>query len=337
MKCIVCHEPDNFVIKEIDRPQIKDNEALVRIRRIGICGTDLHAYKGRQPYFEYPRVLGHELAGEIAQIGDNEYGLEEGDRVAILPYLECGSCVACRNGMTNCCIDLDVLGVHEDGGMCEYMALPVDHLIKTDDITLDEAVVVEPFSIGAHAVRKANIKEGEFALVIGVGPIGLGVAKFASIEGARVIAMDINDERLEYCKDWADAEFTVNALKNPREELEKITGGEFPTVVFDATGNNRSMMKAFEYTAHGSRLVFVGFSKEDITFNDPDFHKKELTIMASRNANREDFLYVIDSLQKGLLDASSYITHRVSFDGMIEKYESWLKPETGVIKAVVEI
>ncbi|UUZ86004.1 zinc-binding alcohol dehydrogenase family protein [Paenibacillus sp. P26] len=337
MKTIYCEEPNRFAMKETEMPQRGEQEALIRIRRVGICGTDLHAYRGNQPYFVYPRILGHELAGEVVEIGANVQGLKAGDIVTVMPYLECGRCVACRSGKTNCCTQLSVLGVHQDGGMREYMAVPADHLLKTEGLTLDQSAIVECFSIGAHAVRRAAVQPGEFALVIGAGPIGLGVMKFAHLAGAKVIALDINEERLEFCKNWAPAEYTVNAAKDPHKRLEEITGGEYPTLVLDATGNAKSMENAFSYVSHGGRLVYVGLVKAELTFSDPDFHKKEMTLLSGRNATREDFERVIDAIRGGKVDTDAFITHRSAFDEMIGAYESWLKPETGVIKAIVEV
>ncbi|WP_282940959.1 zinc-binding alcohol dehydrogenase family protein [Paenibacillus sp. RC67] len=337
MKAIVCEEPNRFEMKEFDIPAAGEGEALLRIRRVGICGTDLHAYRGNQPYFVYPRILGHELAAEIMDIGENSQGLKTGDRVTIIPYMECGACIACRSGKTNCCTKMSVLGVHEDGGMREYMTVPVDHLLNTDGLSFDQTAIVECFSIGAHAVRRAAITPGEFALVIGAGPIGLGVMKFAKLAGAKVIALDINEERLTYCKEWAPADYIVNAKNDPVKEIEAITGGDFPTVVLDATGNAKSMEGALQYVSHGGRLIYVGLVKSDIAFSDPEFHKREMSIISSRNANRVDFEHVIESIRSGQIDTDSFITHRASFDEMIGAYEAWLKPETGVIKAVVEL
>jgi 2-desacetyl-2-hydroxyethyl bacteriochlorophyllide A dehydrogenase len=337
MKSISLEQPNQFVMKEVEAPAIQSGEAIVRIHRIGICGTDLHAFRGNQPFFSYPRVLGHELSGIIEEIGDHAGGLQAGDRVSIIPYLECGECISCRKGKTNCCTSLKVLGVHTDGGMRERIAVPVSHLIPTNGISLDQAAMLEPLSIGAHGVRRSELKENEIALVIGAGPIGLGVMAFAKERGAKVIAMDVNEERLEFCRKWANVDYTVNALENPFESLEQITNGDLPTVVFDATGNVSSMTEAFRYVAHGGKLIYVGLVKSDITFSDPDFHKKELTLFASRNATREDFENVIQAVEDGRVDVGAYITHRSPFDQMINEFERWLKPESKVIKAIVEL
>jgi 2-desacetyl-2-hydroxyethyl bacteriochlorophyllide A dehydrogenase len=337
MKSIVCEKPNEFKMVEVERPELKTGEALVRIRRIGICGTDYHAYRGNQPFFSYPRTLGHELSGEIESIGENPADLKPGDQVSVIPYMNCGECIACRNGKTNCCTDMKVLGVHIEGGMSEWITVPYNHLVTTEGLTLDQSAMIEPLSIGAHAIRRSELKQGEYVLVIGAGPIGLGVMAFAKHEGAKVIAMDVNEERLEFCRKWARVDYTVNALDNPVEKLIEITKGEMPTVVFDATGNIKSMADAFNYPAHGGKLIYVGLTKGNISFDDPDFHKKELTLMGSRNATREDFEYVVNAVHHGGVNIESYITHRTSFDEMINQFEEWLTPEAKVIKAVVEV
>jgi 2-desacetyl-2-hydroxyethyl bacteriochlorophyllide A dehydrogenase len=337
MKGIVCEEVEKFAYVELPEPIFTPGEAIIRIRRIGICGTDLHAFKGNQPFFSYPRVLGHELSGIIERIEENEAGLHEGDQVSIVPYLHCGECIACRNGKTNCCTDMKVLGVHVDGGMREKVSIPVTHLIQTNGLTLDQSAILEPLAIGAHAVRRSGVRQGETVLVIGSGPIGLGVMAFAKYAGATVIAMDINDERLAFSQSWANVEHTVNALHQPKEQLAAITGGDYPTIVFDATGNVKSMTDSFGLVAHGGTLVYVGLVKADIAFHDPEFHKRELTLMGSRNATRQDFDTVLAAVGSGGIDIGRYITHRSSFDDMISQFDTWLKPESKVIKAVVEL
>jgi len=337
MKGIVCAQVGQLSWVEMPEPELIAGQAIISVRRVGICGTDLHAFKGNQPFFSYPRILGHELAGTIEAIGDETAGLSVGDQVSVIPYLHCGACIACRNGKTNCCTDLLVMGVHVDGGMRERIAVPVSHLVKTDGLTLDQSAMLEPLAIGAHAVRRSGLRAGDQALVIGGGPIGLGVAVFARALGASVIALDINEDRLNFCRDWADVHHTVNALHQPLEHIVSLTNGELPTVVFDATGNAQSMNDSFPYTAHGGTLVFVGLVKSNITFNDPEFHKRELTLMGSRNATREDFEFVKTTIQQGTVDISRYITHRSSLEEMMPEFQSWLKPESRVIKAVVEL
>jgi len=336
MKAIICERPGKLIMKEIDSPRPKPGEALVRIRRVGICGTDLHAFKGEQPYFTYPKILGHELSGEVIEANKNPYGLDIGDRVVIIPYVACGKCIACRQGKTNCCTRLNLFGVQWDGGMQEYLSVPVDHLIKTEGLDFDQMAMVECLGIGAHAVRRSQIVPGETALVIGAGPIGMSVMQLAREAGARVIAMDVLKDRLDFCRSHFHVDEVVDGREDPAKAIESLTAGEYPIVVFDATGNAKSMMNAFNLLAHGGRLIFVSLVKENITFYDPDFQRRETTLMSSRNATREDMEHVIRSIETGKVDASSFITHRVPFDRVINVFESWLKPETGVIKAVVE-
>jgi hypothetical protein len=211
MKAIVCEQPGQLRMKEMDPPILRPGEALVRIRRIGICGTDLHAFKGEQPYFTYPRILGHELSGEIAELSDTTCGFKGVDPVAIIPYIECGKCIACRQGKTNCCTRLNLFGVHWDGGMREYMRVPVDHLIKSEKLSLDQMAMVECLGIGAHAVRRSQLVEGEVAMIIGAGPIGMGIMQFAKKTGAKVIVMDILEDRLKFCRDHFKVDDIINA------------------------------------------------------------------------------------------------------------------------------
>ncbi len=337
MKGIVCQGVNRFAPVELPDPSLSDGHAIVRIKRVGICGTDQHAYRGNQPFFTYPRILGHELAGIIEDIGPNDKGLGIGDQVGVMPYLNCGHCIACRNGSPNCCVNIRVLGVHVDGGMRERMTVPIGHLIHTKGLTLDQSAVLEPLSIGAHAVRRAELKLGETVLVIGAGPIGLGVMAFANYQGAKVIAMDIHDQRLAFCKEWAHVDETIHALHDPKSRLEDITDGDYPTVVFDATGNVHSMSQSFQWVAHGGKLVYVGLVKADISFHDPEFHKREMTLLGSRNATEEDFDTVLHALRQGNIDVDRFITHRAPFDKMIDSFEAWLNPEAKVIKAIVEL
>ncbi|MGB3007769.1 MAG: zinc-binding dehydrogenase, partial [Chitinophagaceae bacterium] len=195
-----------------------------------------------------------------------------------------------------------------------------------------------PLAIGAHGVKRADVKEGEFVLVVGAGPIGLGIMEFARIAGGKVIALDINEQRLSFCKDKLKVAYTINgATENVSERLLQITNGDMPTVVIDATGSLKAINNAFQYMAHGARYVLVGLQKENLSFSHPEFHKREATLMSSRNATKEDFAKVIDSMKTGKVNPATYITHRVAFDGVKDNFKSWLDPENGVIKAMIEM
>ncbi|KAA2242918.1 zinc-binding alcohol dehydrogenase family protein [Chitinophaga agrisoli] len=338
MKTLICTTPGELVYQEKEMPSLAPDHAMIRIRRIGICGTDLHAFEGTQPYFEYPRILGHELSGELIKANGAPPEFKEGEAVTFIPYFNCGTCIACRSNKPNCCTTLKVCGVHIDGGMVEYLTVPIRSLVHGQGLSFDELALVEPLAIGAHGVRRAAVQPGEFVLVIGAGPIGLGIMEFARIAGANVIAMDINEHRLAFCKDKLQVAHTVNAKDaDVTEQLKRITNNDMPTVVIDATGSQKAINNAFQYMAHGARYVLVGLQKGEISFSHPEFHKRESTLMSSRNATREDFNHVITSMKNGLVKPATYITHRVSFDRVKDEFESWLNPANGVIKAMVSM
>lgn len=334
MKYIVCEEPGTFLLKEKDAPKRKSNEALLKIKKVGICGTDLHAYSGNQAFFTYPRILGHELASEVLEIEDNPRGIKAGDKVVVMPYISCGKCVACRNGKTNCCTNIRVLGVHTDGGMQEQISVPVDILLPANHLSDNQMAIVEPLAIGAHAIRRADLKKGETVCVLGCGPIGIGIMKFAELAGAKVIALDTNPDRLKYAKDSIGVSHAVMADDTAIDRISEITDGELCAAVFDATGNKFALEACPSYMSHGGRFILVGLSKGELTYAHPAIHAKEMTLLCSRNATTEDFEYVIKVLDQFPTD--SYITHEVPFTEMIENFDSWLNPETGVIKATVE-
>jgi 2-desacetyl-2-hydroxyethyl bacteriochlorophyllide A dehydrogenase len=337
MKTLVCTTPGQLEYGQEEKPALKQGQAIIKIKRIGICGTDLHAYEGTQPYFEYPRILGHELAGELVSF-DDAPGFEVGEAVTFIPYFYCGICVACRSGKPNCCTHIKVSGVHTHGGMAEYLSVPSYSLVHGDGLSFDELALVEPLAIGAHGVRRAGVQPGEFVLVIGAGPIGLGTMEFARIAGGKVIALDINENRLRFCQDNLGTAHVINALDpNVTEKLMEITNGDMPTVVIDATGSQKAINNAFRYLAHGGRYVLIGLQKGNIEFSHPEFHKREATLMSSRNATRLDFENVISALKNGLIKPTTYITHRILFNQVKNEFPNWLDPANGVIKAMVEL
>ena len=337
MKTLVCTEPRILEYRTGAKPELTKGHAIIKIKRIGICGTDLHAFEGTQPYFSYPRILGHELAGELVEF-DDAPDFEIGETVTFIPYFNCGGCIACLRGRPNCCVYMQVCGVHVNGGMVEYLSVPSSSLLHCEGLSFDELALVEPLAIGAHGVRRAGVTPGEFVLVVGAGPIGLATMEFARIAGGRVIALDINEQRLQFCKDKLNVTHTINALSSDvGEQLREITQGNMPTVVMDATGNLKAINHAFQYMAHGARYILIGLQKGEISFSHPEFHKREATLMSSRNATREDFEHVVACIKKEAVKPTAYITHRVTFDDVINAFESWLNPANGVIKAMVEI
>ncbi|HWI89959.1 MAG TPA: zinc-binding alcohol dehydrogenase family protein [Flavisolibacter sp.] len=337
MRTLVCTRPGEFEYATGEQPGFKPGQAIIKIKRIGICGTDLHAFEGTQPYFEYPRILGHELSGELIAV-DGAPGFEVGETVTFIPYFYCGKCIACRSGKENACVNIKVCGVHQHGGMVEYLSVPSYSLIHGEGLSFDALALVEPLAIGAHGVRRAGVTKYEFVLVIGAGPIGLGTMEFARIAGGKVIALDINKDRLKFCREKLKVEHTINAMDSDvLQQLALITNGDMPTVVIDATGNLKAINNAFQYMAHGARYVLIGLQKGEIIISHPEFHKREATLMSSRNATREDFEHVIACMKGKEVDPTTYITHRVVFDQVKDEFEGWLNPANGVIKAMIEM
>lgn len=335
MKKLICAAPGRFEYMESDIPSPKNGESLIKIRKVGICGTDLHAFEGTQPYFSYPRVLGHELAADF--VNGDAVGFAEGESVTVIPYFTTGTDIASRMGKPNCSVDMQVCGVHIDGGMAEYLIVPSYALVKGEGLIHDALALIEPLAIGAHGVKRAQVIPNEFALVIGAGPIGLGIIEFARIAGARVIAMDVDQQRLDVARQLG-ASYLVNATATDVEkQLSAITNGDMPTLVVDATGNTNAINNAFRYMAHGARYVLVGLQKNNISFSHPEFHKREGTLMSSRNALREDFDYVMNCLKQQLIDPSKYITKRLHFEDVKNQFPSLLQSPAGNIKTIIEM
>ena len=338
MKAIELEEPYQLNLRQVAEPSKPGRgEALVRVKRVGVCGTDLHAFAGNQNFFSYPRVMGHELAVEVLEIGVTDHALaySAGDQCCVMPYLNCGACIACRRGRSNCCTDMQVLGVHIDGGMRECFILPADKLLRADGIPLEQLALVEMLCIGAHAAQRARISAGDNALVIGAGPIGLATAAFAKIAGADVMVMEMNPARLDFCAQALGINKLIAANTDPLAQVQQLLGGDLPTLVFDCTGSAASMAAAFNYVAHGGSLVLVGHIKGDLSFSDPHFHSRELSLLASRNATPSDFDWVIKCLQSGAINLAPWITHRASPESIVADFPTWLDPATGVIKAML--
>ncbi len=318
-------------------PSPGPGESLVKVHRIGVCGTDIHAYHGRQPFFNYPRVLGHELGVEIVEINGDAHGLKIGDKCSVEPYVNDPSSQASRHGKPNACENICVLGVHGDGGMREQFIVPTRKLHKSDKLNFDQLALIETLCIGAHGVERAAPTKGDFALVIGAGPIGLSVLQFAMVEAGTCAIMDISDERLGFCKDTLGVKHTVNPMNGSAEEaLRKIGNGDLPSVIIDATGNPKSMASCFELAAHGCRIVFVGLFQGELAFNDPNFHKREITLMASRNALPETFSKVIKLVEDGVIDTTPWITHRLTLAEVPEKFAPTIDSK-GLLKAMIEV
>jgi alcohol dehydrogenase len=341
MKAILLEKP--LTLRPLDLPEpaaLAPGEALVRVHRIGICGSDYGGYLGKMPFYSYPRIPGHELGVEVLAVGEGVTNVRPGDRCSVEPYINCQRCYSCRRGLTNCCEQHQTLGVMCDGGMCERVNLPARKLHVSTKLSYEQLALVETLGIGCHAVDRAGVKAGENVLIIGAGPIGLSALEFVKVAGATAIVMDVNAARLTFCRDRMGVAHTIVARGDGSEltALSTITNGQLADVVIDATGSNKSMSHALNYCAFGARLIFVGITQQEIQFpHAPALHRRELTIMGSRNALTRDFARIISLIEEGTIDTGPWITHRARFDDLIAEFPTWLKPETGVIKAIVAV
>ncbi len=340
MKALELSEPKRFTQIDIDEPgKPAAGQALVQTHNIGICGTDYSGYLGKMPFFSYPRIPGHELGVEVLEVGEGVTNIKPGDKCSIEPYMNCGTCYACRKGSSNCCESLKVIGVMEDGGMRERFLVRAEKLHPSGKLSYEQLALVETLAIGCHATDRGAPMEGEHVLIIGAGPIGLATLEFTRLTGATVTVMDMVESRLQFCKDTYGVAHTVQFKGDGSEmdQINEITGGDRYSVVNDATGNNKSMSNAMSYVAHTGDLVFVGITTQEVSFLHPTLHKPEMTIKASRNAVPADFTRIISLIEDGTINTDPWITHRTTFDDMIGEFEGFTKPETGVIKAIVEV
>ncbi|MBB1249478.1 zinc-binding alcohol dehydrogenase family protein [Rhizobium sp. G21] len=337
MKAILCAEPGRLELVERAAPQPAEaSEIRLKVSHIGICGTDYHIYEGKHPFLAYPRVMGHEISAHVMEAPAGS-GLAPGDLVAVNPYIACGRCIACRRGKPNCCMAIEVLGVHRDGAFCEEIVVPSVNAYPAKGLSPEQAATVEFLAIGAHAVRRAgSVEPGARALVVGAGPIGLGTALFARIAGFEVTLMDLSEERLAEANGRFGLASSITVGPSALDQAKTITEGEGFEAVFDATGNAASMMAALPFVAHGGVLVYVSVVKDDITFADPEFHKREMSIIGSRNAQKADFDHVIASIRSGAIDTDQLITHRTDFSGAITDLPRWAHQKSGLIKAVIQ-
>ncbi|KHK58375.1 dehydrogenase [Ralstonia sp. A12] len=334
MLTVVCETPGTLLAEDRPVPAVVEGEVLLRVKRVGICGTDLHIFTGNQPYLSYPRVMGHELSGIVEQAPAGS-ALAKGDVVYVMPYLSCGHCVACRQGRTNCCVNIQVLGVHRDGAFTEYLSVPQAFVHRAEGVSLDQAAMVEFLAIGAHAVRRAQVRAGQRVLVVGAGPIGMAAMIFAKLRGATVTALDSRADRLAFATQQLGVDASVALGDTDETQLAALTANEFYDVVFDATGNPKAMERGLRFVAHAGTYVLISVVAANISFSDPEFHKRETTLLASRNATTEDFETVLDAMRAGHIPAALN-THRMALAEVPERFKTLLDPAAGVVKAIVE-
>lgn len=340
MRAIRLEEPKRFARVSIPEPGAPAaGQALVKTHRMGICGTDYSGYLGKMPFFSYPRIPGHELGVEVIAVGEGVENVQVGDRCSVEPYMNCGQCYACRKGNSNCCEKLNVIGVMIDGGLCEQFLIRAEKLHPSSQLSFEQLALVETLGIGCHACDRGSPREGDHVLIIGAGPIGLATLEFTRLTGATITIMDMVPSRLEFCRRTYGVPHTIE-FKGDGSELEQVmdvTGGDRYFVVTDATGNNHSMSAAMQYVAHTGSLVYVGITTKEVSFLHPILHKPEMTLKASRNALPSDFRRIIALIENGTINTDPWVTHRTSFDRVIEEFDDFTRPESGVIKAVIEL
>ena len=336
MEVLVCLEPGQLALEQRPEPERGASEVLVRVCRVGVCGTDYHIYEGTQPFLKYPRIMGHELAVEVAEAPTGS-AFKTGDLAIVNPYLSCGTCHACQKGKPNCCTRIAVLGVHRDGGMTEYISVPESNLYPAVGLNADEAAAVEFLAIGAHGIGRAGMTAAGKTLIVGAGPIGIGAAIFAGLEGAAVTLMDRDGDRLVAAAELTGAVATMVAGDRNSEAVSDATGGDGFDTVIDATGSRASMEASFAYVAHGGAYVLLGLVRDSVTFSDPEFHKREMRLLASRNALKSDFERVMAAIAAKKVPISRLITHRSTLVGAASDIARWATDKRGLIKAMIEV
>jgi 2-desacetyl-2-hydroxyethyl bacteriochlorophyllide A dehydrogenase len=337
MKQVTLIKPYEFEERDVEIPILKKGELLVQIKNIGICGTDIHAFHGNQPYFSYPRVLGHELSGIIVDAKIENKSLL-GKPVSVLPYLSCGKCNSCLKGKTNCCANLHVMGVHVDGGFREYVSVPVDNImVGREETDLEHLSMVEPLSISYHGIMRADILENDWVIIFGAGPIGIGALMFAKSKTNNIILIDINKNRITYCKSILGIEHSFNGNDETLfEEIKELTNGHFADIVIDATGNKKSIQQQLRFLGHGGKWILIGLQREDLHINHPEFHKREATLMSSRNATKHDFKQVMDKIDNKEIDPALLITHTLDFEEVVNSFSSFIVDQT-LIKGIIKV
>ncbi|MEO5916242.1 MAG: zinc-binding alcohol dehydrogenase family protein [Luteolibacter sp.] len=342
MQAIQFTAPMEINIVDLPEPTAPGpGEALVRTHRMGICGTDLSCYLGKFPFFAYPRTPGHELGLEVVAVADDVTNVKPGDKCSLEPYVNDPESPTSRKGSVNCCPGVQVIGVHNNGGLRKgVFAVPARKLHVGNDLSYDQLALVETLAIGYHAVQRGNPKPGETVLVIGAGPIGLACLEFLKLMDVKTVVMDMVQSRLDFCQQNLGIQHAIQFKPDdsPLAELEALTDGQLADVIIDATGSPKSMSTCFTYAAFTGRVVYVGITTSDLTFpHAPVFHRRELTLLASRNAMPEDFEKIIQLIREGKINTGLWITHRIAFEQVPAEFAKFTDPALGAIKAIIEV
>lgn len=315
MKAVYMEKPWNIEISDVQMPKPKEGEALLRVKSAGICGSDIGAFRGTNGLVSYPRIIGHEIAGEVISIPENnKNGIKPGDRVIVDPYLYCGHCYPCSIGRTNCCVDLKVLGVHVDGGMAEYFCHPADMLLKVpDDMPWDIIPLAEPLTIALHGIHRLNLKAGEHIAINGAGPIGLLAAMVALHYGAEPIMIDLVKERLDFAKSLG-VRYTINLREEDLvEKVSEYTNGRMAECVMEASGANSAIRATLDIVSHAGRIALTGWPKQETPIPTDMITRKEVDVRGARTSAGE-FPEAIDLIYHQKVDACRILTKVISID-----------------------
>lgn len=337
MKAIVIPNPNEIEIREIDMPQVKEGEALLKVRYVGICGADVASFTGNQPFTTYPRIPGHEFSAEIVEIPENDKGLKAGDIVTCNPYFNCGGCYSCERGFVNCCTDNQTMGVQRDGAFCEYIAMPVERIYEGKGLSAEELALIEPFSISQHAASRCEIKENDNVLVIGAGPIGLFALLAAKAKCKNVVVADILDNRLELAKEYGATEVINTKNQSLEEFTNEFTGGKGFDVCIEACGAPETFLGCIDSCAFAGNIVLIGNGKRETSFVHSILLKKELNVYGSRNALKDDFINNIDLVANGKADVMKMVSRVYDMKNALDAFKALADNDGTLAKILIKI
>ena len=337
MKAIQISEPSVMKVIDIEKPQMGDDEVLVRMEYVGFCGSDLNTFRGGNPMVKMPVIPGHEVGAVIEAVGKNVPDtLKPGMTVTVNPYTNCGKCASCRNNRVNACEHNETLGVQRWGAMREYLALPWTKIIPAGDLSPRTCALIEPMSVGFHAVSRAQVTDIDVVMVIGCGMVGMGAIVRSALRGATVIAADIDDEKLALAKEMG-ATYTVNTkTEDAHARLQEITAGFGPDVIIEAVGSIPTYQMAVNEVAFTGRVVCIGYAKSEVSFQTKYFVQKELDIRGSRNAQPSDFRAVIHYLERGTCPVDRLISSEVSPEKAADAMQQWTENPGKVFRILVK-
>ncbi|WP_348264451.1 zinc-binding alcohol dehydrogenase family protein [Telmatobacter sp. DSM 110680] len=335
MKGIVLQEPGNAVLKEIDEATAGGDEVLLQVRMVGLCGSDLNSYRGKNPLVSFPRIPGHEISATVVDPGSHKEWVT-GTHVTLSPYKACGQCTACERGRPNACRDNQTMGVQRDGALTELIAIPAAKLFRAD-LSLKELCLVEPLTVGFHAVGRGRVTAEDTVAVFGCGGVGLGVVAGAAFRGARVIGIDLDDQKLETARKAGAAEAINSKTSDVHAQLMELTSGRGPDVVIEAIGSPATYRAAVDEAAYAGRVVYIGWAKDQVPYETRLFVHKELDILGSRNAMPEDFRDVIRMLEAKRFPVDAAVTHVVPFEATPRILAEWNREPERFTKIMIEV